>query len=64
MTIRAGPELCARTYRVRFAECDGLGHVNSIQYLRYLHEMEFAALEAAGPAAREARWQTTTIEIE
>lgn len=42
-----------RTFRVRYYECDGYGHVSNANYLRYMQEAAFDASTAAGygPAA-------------
>ena len=37
-----------RTFRVRYGECDALGHVNNTHYLRYMQEAAFDASAAAG----------------
>lgn len=37
-----------RTFRVRFYECDGYGHVNHATYLRYMQEAAFDASADAG----------------
>jgi acyl-CoA thioester hydrolase len=37
-----------RTFRVRHYECDGHGHVNNVNYLRYMQEAAFDASAAAG----------------
>lgn len=36
------------TFRVRYYECDGYGHVTNSNYLRYMQEAAFDASEAAG----------------
>ena len=38
----------ARTFRVRYYECDARGHVSSGSYLRYMQEAAFDASAAAG----------------
>ena len=35
------------TFRVRYSECDSLGHVNNTHYLRYMQETAFDASAAA-----------------
>jgi acyl-CoA thioester hydrolase len=42
------PLIHERTFRVRYSECDSLGHVNNTQYLRYMQEAAFDASAAAG----------------
>ena len=37
-----------RNFRVRYSECDALGHVNNTNYLRYMQETAFDASAAAG----------------
>lgn len=37
-----------RTFRVRYYECDAYGHLNSVNYLRYMQETAFDASAAAG----------------
>ncbi len=37
-----------RAFRVRSYECDGYGHVNHANYLRYMQEAAFDASAAAG----------------
>lgn len=37
-----------RTFRVRHYECDAYGHVNNVNYLRYMQEAAFDASAAAG----------------
>lgn len=37
-----------RTFRVRHYECDGYGHMNNANYLRYMQEAAFDASAAAG----------------
>jgi acyl-CoA thioester hydrolase len=56
-------------FPIRYYECDGYGHVNNANYLRYLEETALAAEVAAGygTAACDAlglRWQPRTIDIE
>src|SRR4029453_13245418 len=42
------PLIHERTFRVRYGECDALGHVNNAHYLRYMQETAFDASAAAG----------------
>jgi len=42
------PLIQTRTFRIRHYECDGYGHVNSVNYLRYMQETAFDATAAAG----------------
>ncbi len=42
------PRVHTRTFRVRFYECDAYGHVNNINYVRYMQEAAFDASAAAG----------------
>lgn len=56
-------------FRVRQYECDAYGHLNNVNYVRYLGEAWLAAAEAAGHgpadvAARGCRWQTRRLDIE
>ncbi len=37
-----------RAFRVRYYECDAYGHVNNVNYLRYMQEAAFDASAAAG----------------
>jgi acyl-CoA thioester hydrolase len=58
-----------RTFRVRHYECDAYGHVNNVQYLRYMQEAAFDASAAAGyDLARYIRlghhWLVRETEIE
>jgi len=58
-----------RTFRVRHYECDGYGHVNNTNYLRYMQEAAFEASAAAGyDLARYAElghhWLVRETEIE
>ena len=38
----------ARTFRVRYYECDAFGYAKSVSLLRYMQEAAFDALAAAG----------------
>ena len=38
----------ARTFRVRYYECDALGHAKGVSLLRYMQETAFDASAAAG----------------
>jgi acyl-CoA thioester hydrolase len=49
----------ASFFRVRHYECDAYGHLNNVNYVRYLQE---AILEA--DAAAGWRWQTRRLDIE
>jgi acyl-CoA thioester hydrolase len=42
------PHTYTRTFRVRYYECDAYGHLNSINYLRYMQETAFDASADAG----------------
>ena len=42
------PLFYERNFRVRYSECDALGHVNNTNYLRYMQEAAFDASAAAG----------------
>lgn len=42
------PLTYSRTFRVRYYECDGYGHLNNANYLRYMQETAFDASAAAG----------------
>ncbi len=57
------------TFRVRQYECDAYGHLNNVNYLRYLGEAGLEASAAAGYdltryAAMGRRWQTRRLDIE
>ncbi len=59
----------ARTFRVRYHECDAYGHVNNTNYVRYLSETTLDALARAGYsiercAAQGLIWQPQRLEIE
>ena len=58
-----------RTFRVRHYECDGYGHVNNANYLRYMQETAFDASAAAGYdiaryAAMGHHWLIRETDIE
>lgn len=58
-----------RTFRVRHYECDAYGHVNNVNYLRYMQETAFDASAAAGydMARYEAlgcHWLVRETEVE
>ena len=38
----------SRDFQVRYSECDGYGHLNSANYLRYAHETTLEAFASAG----------------
>jgi acyl-CoA thioester hydrolase len=38
----------SRDFRVRYSECDGYGHLNNANYLRYAHETTIEAFASAG----------------
>ena len=42
------PLTYSRVFRVRHYECDSYGHVNAVNYLRYMQEAAFDATAAAG----------------
>lgn len=42
------PIVHTRTFRVRHYECDAYGHVNNVNYLRYMQETAFDAAAAVG----------------
>ena len=57
------------TFRVRQYECDAYGHLNNVNYVRYLGEASLDVLAATGydPACYAAmgrRWQTRRLDIE
>jgi acyl-CoA thioester hydrolase len=63
------PLVYERTFRVRYSECDALGHVNNAHYLRYMQEAAFDASAAAGygvPRYAEMHrvWLARQTEIE
>ena len=56
-------------FRVRQYECDAYGHLNNVNYVRYLQEAIVEANASAGytlarSAAAEWRWQTRRLDIE
>ena len=42
------PRTFTRSFRVRYYECDAYGHLNSVNYLRYMQETAFDASADAG----------------
>ncbi len=63
------PLIHERTFRVRYGECDALGHVNNTHYLRYMQEAAFDASAAAGfgmdaYSRLDRLWLTRQTEIE
>ena len=63
------PLIYERTFRVRYGECDALGHVNNSNYLRYMQEAAFDGSAAAGYgvevyAAMNRLWLARQTEIE
>lgn len=57
------------TFRVRQYECDAYGHLNNVNYLRYLSEARLDASATAGYdlaryAAIGCRWQTRRLDVE
>jgi acyl-CoA thioester hydrolase len=63
------PLIHETTFRVRYGECDALGHVNNTHYLRYMQEAAFDGSAAAGyGVARYAEmkrvWLARQTEIE
>ena len=63
------PLIHERTIRVRYGECDALGHVNNSHYLRYMQEAAFDGSAAAGYgveryAAMRRLWVARQTEIE
>jgi acyl-CoA thioester hydrolase len=42
------PAVYERTFRVRHYECDALGHLNNVSYLRYMQETAYEASAALG----------------
>ncbi len=53
-----------RAFRVRQYECDAYGHLNNINYVRYLQEAVAEAVAASGDAVTGCRWQTRRLDIE
>lgn len=58
-----------RAFRVRHYECDPLGHVNNVSYLRYMQEAAFDASAAAGYdmaryRAMGCHWLVRETEVE
>ena len=56
-------------FRVRQYECDAYGHLNNVNYVRYLQEAIVEANASAGytlarPSAAIWRWQTRRLDIE
>jgi len=56
------PPFHIRAFRVRQYECDAYGHLNNINYVRYLQEAIGEATAASGIAA--VAWQTRRLDIE
>ncbi len=46
--LRAMPASHERTFRVRYYECDFFGHLNNVNYVRYMQEAAFDASAAIG----------------
>jgi acyl-CoA thioester hydrolase len=42
------PHTFSRTFRIRHYECDAFGHLNNVNYVRYLQETAFDASASAG----------------
>jgi acyl-CoA thioester hydrolase len=51
-------------FRVRRYECDAYGHLNNVNYVRYLQEAVAEAVAASGYAVTGWRWQTRRLDIE
>lgn len=56
-------------FKVRYTECDQYGHVNNVNYLRYMQEAAFDASAAAGYAFKRydelgQYWLVRETEIE
>jgi acyl-CoA thioester hydrolase len=56
-------------FRVRQYECDAYGHLNNVNYVRYLQEAVLEANASAGSALAQSaaagwRWQTRRLDIE
>ena len=63
------PRTHTRVFRVRYYECDAYGHVNNVNYLRYMQEAAFDASAAAGYGfaryqAMGRNWLTRRTDIE
>lgn len=63
------PLVHERTFRVRHYECDAYGHVNNVNYVRYMQEAAFDASAAAGYdmaryAALGQHWLVRETEVE
>ena len=63
------PLIHERTFRIRHYECDAYGHVNNVNYLRYMQEATFDAAAAAGyglarHVALGHHWLVRETEIE
>ncbi len=63
------PPVHTRVFRVRYYECDAYGHVNNVNYLRYMQEAAFDASAAAGYdfaryRAMGRNWLTRRTDIE
>jgi acyl-CoA thioester hydrolase len=59
----------ARTFRIRYCECDAYGHVNNANYVRFMQETAFDASAAVGYdaehyAAIGHHWLTYETEVE
>lgn len=63
------PPVHTRVFRVRYYECDAYGHVNNVNYLRYMQEAAFDASAAVGYdfaryQAMGRRWLVRRTDIE
>jgi acyl-CoA thioester hydrolase len=63
------PLIHTRAFRVRYHECDAYGHVNNVNYLRYMQEAAFDASASAGYdfgryAAMNRWWLVRQTEVE
>lgn len=63
------PVIHTETFRVRYYECDALGHLNNANYLRYMEEAAIRASSAAGYSPARYRemdrlWLARQTEIE
>lgn len=63
------PVIHTETFRVRYYECDALGHLNNVNFLRYMEETAIRASSAAGysPARYQEMdrlWLARQTEIE